>query len=174
MVSVKPRGMRFVGSPVLNRFRGAIILIAMAGSLAACAVAPSPDESAAAPIAAPTLPVKAQQLPNFAQTGLASWYARSAKFKRTASGEQLADNQLTAAHRTLPLGTIVHVTNLRTGASVDVRINDRGPFVAGRVIDLSYDAARRLGMMDNGVVPVRLEVFNPPDVKVGKNTIAVK
>ena len=124
------------------------------------------------PLASPSVPVTQEKLPDFAQTGLASWYGRTKKLKRTASGEKLSNYKLTAAHRSLPMGTIVHVTNLRNGRAVDVRINDRGPFVGGRVIDLSYDAALQLGMTDNGVVPVRLEVFdNTRDVKVGANTI---
>jgi rare lipoprotein A len=67
--------------------------------------------------------------------------------------------RLTAAHRTLPLGTRVRVTNLENGRTVQVRVNDRGPYVGGRILDLSREAARALGMMDQGVVPVRIDVL---------------
>ncbi|MFQ5898573.1 MAG: septal ring lytic transglycosylase RlpA family protein [Candidatus Methylomirabilia bacterium] len=96
------------------------------------------------------------------QTGKASWYGFSFHGRRTASGEVYNMYQLTAAHRTLPLGTVVLVTNLRNGRSVQVRINDRGPFVAGRIIDLSYAAARLLGAVKPGVIPVHLRVVAAP------------
>ncbi|MGH7342083.1 MAG: septal ring lytic transglycosylase RlpA family protein, partial [Candidatus Rokuibacteriota bacterium] len=79
--------------------------------------------------------------------------------KRTASGETYDMHKLTAAHRSLPLGTRVLVTNLENGRTVEVRINDRGPFVANRVLDLSYAAARRLGAIGDGVIPVTLKTL---------------
>jgi len=91
-----------------------------------------------------------------AEVGVASYYADRFHGRRTASGERYDRNALTAAHRRLPFGTRVRVTNLENGHAVDVRINDRGPFVAGRVIDVSYAAARKLGMMQRGVVKVRV------------------
>ena len=93
----------------------------------------------------------------FDETGQASWYGGSHHGKRTASGETYDMNGLTAAHRTLPFGTWVSVTNLDNGRSVEVRINDRGPFVRGRVIDLSYAAAQRLGAVGPGVIHVRVK-----------------
>jgi rare lipoprotein A len=87
--------------------------------------------------------------------GYASWYGEAQK---TASGERFNKRALTAAHRTLPLGTRVRVTNTRNGRSVIVRINDRGPYSRGRIIDLSEAAARQLGMIDAGVAPVELEI----------------
>ena len=87
--------------------------------------------------------------------GMASWYGEP---QTTASGERFDKHKLTAAHRTLPLGTRVRVTNQRNGRSVVVRINDRGPYAKGRVIDLSEAAAKILGMIEDGVVPVVLEV----------------
>jgi len=90
-------------------------------------------------------------------TGLASWYGPGFHGNRTASGEVFNQNELTAAHRSLPFGTRVRVTNLNNGQSVTVRINDRGPFVRGRIIDLSRHAARVLGI--SGVAPVRLEIL---------------
>jgi rare lipoprotein A len=91
--------------------------------------------------------------------GLASWYGNEYHGRRTASGEIFDEEAMTAAHRELPFGAIVQVTNLTNGKSVRVRINDRGPFVRGRVIDLSKGAARKIGMLNDGVVPVRLDVL---------------
>jgi rare lipoprotein A len=93
------------------------------------------------------------------QTGKASWYGDAHHGKKTASGEVYDMAQLTAAHRTLPIGTRVRVTNVANGRSVVVRINDRGPFRDGRIIDLSRAAARELGPLGVGVFTVRLEVL---------------
>lgn len=93
------------------------------------------------------------------EEGKASWYGREAHGGPTASGERFDMHALTAAHRTLRMNTRVRVTNLRNGRTVVVRINDRGPYSKGRVIDLSYEAARRLNMLNAGVVPVRVEVL---------------
>ncbi|MFW5712579.1 MAG: septal ring lytic transglycosylase RlpA family protein [Spirochaetota bacterium] len=94
-----------------------------------------------------------------AETGYASWYGGKFQGRQTASGETFDTNQLTAAHKTLPFGTVVEVTNLDTGKSVQVRINDRGPFVEGRIIDLSRKAATEIGMMGTGIAPVKVEVL---------------
>ncbi len=97
------------------------------------------------------------------QRGLATFYGAEQQGGPTASGERFDRNKLTAAHRTLPLGTRVRVTNTRNGRSVEVRINDRGPFGGhGRIIDLSEAAARRLDMINAGVVPVIVEVLPGP------------
>jgi rare lipoprotein A len=88
------------------------------------------------------------------QRGLASWYGRG---RGTASGERFDRHALTAAHRSFPMNARVRVTNERNGRSVIVRINDRGPFARGRIIDLSEAAADRLGMKRDGVVPVKVE-----------------
>ena len=96
--------------------------------------------------------------------GLASYYADKYQGHKTANGETFDTAKLTAAHRTLPFGTRVRVTNLDNGKSVDVRINDRGPFVAGRVIDLSPAAARKLDMLRAGVVRVKLDVLGSSPV----------
>ena len=87
--------------------------------------------------------------------GIASFYKYEAK---TANGEQFNPRELTAAHRTLPFGTRLRVTNVATGQSVSVRINDRGPFIPGRVVDVSLSAAEVLGMVDRGITKVKLEV----------------
>jgi rare lipoprotein A len=92
------------------------------------------------------------------QGGLASWYGPGFYGRRTASGAVYTGTALTAAHPSLPFGTLVRVTNLENGRTVVVVIDDRGPFVRGRVIDLSAAAARRLDMIRDGLVQVRLEV----------------
>jgi rare lipoprotein A len=97
------------------------------------------------------------------QTGDASYYADKFIGRTTASGERYDPDELTAAHPSLPFGTRVRVTRLDGGQRVVVRINDRGPFVRGRIIDLSHAAARRLDMVREGVVPVTIEVVNSPD-----------
>jgi len=96
-------------------------------------------------------------------SGGASWY--SLPGNRTANGELMNPNALTAAHRTLAFGTRVEVKNLRNGRTVVVRINDRGPFVRGRVIDVSKAAARRLGIIGTGVARVALRVVSRPPAK---------
>ncbi|NBB84729.1 MAG: septal ring lytic transglycosylase RlpA family protein [Bacteroidetes bacterium] len=93
------------------------------------------------------------------EEGVASYYAPRFHRQRTASGERYDEAAYTAAHRTHPFGTLVRVTNQTNGRTVDVRINDRGPFVRGRIIDLSKAAARELRMVEEGVVPVRVEVL---------------
>ncbi|MDQ3364560.1 MAG: septal ring lytic transglycosylase RlpA family protein [Myxococcota bacterium] len=91
------------------------------------------------------------------QRGKASWYGGSFHGGPTASGERYDKRTMTAAHRTLPFGTRVRVTNLKNGRTVTVRINNRGPYSKGRIIDLSEAAAERLGMIDAGVVPCTVE-----------------
>lgn len=93
------------------------------------------------------------------ECGLASWYGPGFHGRPTASGARFNENAMTAAHRTLPLGTVVKVTNQHTGKSVKVRINDRGPFVRGRIIDLSKAAAAKLGTKHAGVGRVCLAVI---------------
>jgi rare lipoprotein A len=93
--------------------------------------------------------------------GKASWYGKEQNGHATASGERFNMNALTAAHRTLHMNSRVRVTNLRNGRSVVVRINDRGPYSHGRIIDVSFAAAKQLQMIEAGIVPVRLEVLAP-------------
>ena len=92
------------------------------------------------------------------QKGIASWYGPGFHGRQTASGEIFDQSAMTAAHKQLPFGTRVRVKNLRNGRSIVVRINDRGPFIRGRIIDLSKEGARRLDMVTDGIVPVRIEV----------------
>jgi rare lipoprotein A len=106
-------------------------------------------------------PRRGGEAPNWREEGLASWYGADFHGRRTANGERYNMYAMTAAHKTLPLGTHVTVTRRGSGRSVRVRVNDRGPFVAGRVIDLSFAAARALGSAEDGVVPVLLEAALP-------------
>lgn len=93
------------------------------------------------------------------ETGLASYYGHQYHGRTTANGETYDENALTAAHRTLPFGSRVRVTNLANGKQVVLRVNDRGPFVAGRIIDVSFRGARELDFVRAGVVKVRIEVL---------------
>ena len=111
------------------------------------------------------------------QVGRASWYGRLFQHKKTASGEPYDMHDFTAAHRTLPLGSWVKVTNLKNEKSVMVRINDRGPVIRSRILDLSYGAAMILGMDGDGIAKVRLDLietpimatnFGPPLTETGK------
>jgi rare lipoprotein A len=99
------------------------------------------------------------------QLGTASWYGESFEGRATASGEPYKMHELTAAHPTLPLGSWVRVTNLHNGRVVYVRINDRGPIVPGRIIDLSYGAAQVLHFQNQGLQRVRLDLVSPRDAQ---------
>ena len=101
-----------------------------------------------------------------AEQGLASWYGRKFHGQRTASGEVYDMYAMTAAHRTLPLPSFARITNPANGRSVIVRVNDRGPFVKGRIVDLSYSAALKLGVL-GGVAPVRLVRITPEEIGRG-------
>jgi len=114
---------------------------------------------AVAPLTGCALPLQFGDRPVAAQRGEASYYAHDFHGRKTASGEQFDMHELTAAHRTLPMGTRVRVTNLDNGRDVVLRINDRGPFKRGRVIDVSYEAAKRLDMIAAGIAPVKVEVL---------------
>jgi len=112
--------------------------------------------SAVKPISVPMKSSKPTQV----QTGKASWYSTLCnKGNKTASGERLNNNSSTAAHKTLPLGTKVKVTNVRNGRSEIVKISDRGPYVKGRVIDVTVGVASRLGFKNQGVTDVKVEVI---------------
>ena len=98
----------------------------------------------------------------FSQTGMASWYGRQFHGSKTASGETFDMNALTAAHRSLPLNCYIRVTNKDNGKSVVVKVNDRGPFHGNRVLDLSYGAAKRLGITNAGTAKVSIERVDGP------------
>ena len=132
----------------------------------------------AAPVTAAEM---APPKPGVVEKGEASWYGHPYHGRRTASGERYDMHQLTAAHRTLPFDTWVLVTRRDDGRSVEVRINDRGPFIRGRVIDLSFAAARRIGLDLDGVAPVSVEVVGrghpaehrPPSPAGGEEAVSV-
>jgi peptidoglycan lytic transglycosylase len=132
-----------------QRPRGAVALLAAAIALAGL-LAASPTGRG------PQFP---DTLPDWVQQGRVSWYGPGFHGRRTANGEIFDSRQLTMAHRSLPLGTIVRVTNLENGRSVVLRVNDRGPYVRGRVADLSQGAAQLLGFEGDGVVPARIELL---------------
>ena len=136
----------------------------LAGTLifGACATAPAPRAKPPAPLRGGPVALPSPAPIGVAEVGLASWYGREHHGKRTASGEPFDMEAFTAAHRSLPFGTWVRVTHLATWHAVTVRINDRGPWVGGRVIDLSRRAAHALGILADGVARVRLEVFGQP------------
>lgn len=134
--------------------RGALLVVAaiMAATAAACSlVRGSPSPSAEVENPPPTV------------MGVASWYGPGFDGHPTASGEVYRQEELTAASSMLPIGSLVMVTNLDNGRSVEVRINDRGPFVKGRKIDLSHEAARVLGILKPGTANVRIDVVSVPD-----------
>ena len=133
---------------------GAVLLVALCW-LAACT--PVKIETPAPVIRTP-VPAPVEQA-SFVETGMASWYGRQHQDRRTADGSTFDINAMTAAHRSLAFGTIVRVTNLENGRIIKVRIKDRGPFIAGRIIDLSANAADVLGITRKGVAEVRIEVF---------------
>ena len=101
---------------------------------------------------------------DYVQRGIASWYGHPFHGRKTSTGETYDMYAMTAAHKTLPLPTYVRVTDLETGNRIVVRVNDRGPFVEGRVIDLSYIAAVKLGIADRGIARVEVRALDPPAV----------
>lgn len=118
-----------------------------------------PNRFAAALVAVLAL-VCASCVPAFAQTGGASWYGPGFHGRKTASGERFDQNAMTCAHRTARFGTKLRVTDTRTGKSIVCRVNDRGPFIRGRVVDLSKAAAARLGILSRGIGTVTLQRLN--------------
>ena len=108
------------------------------------------------------------------ETGMASWYGHPYHGRAAANGEIYDMEKLTAAHRTLPFGTWVRVTNLANEKSVEVRIIDRGPFVGGRIIDLSHAAAEVIDMVGSGITRVRLDIVSAPAVAAAENWYAVQ
>jgi rare lipoprotein A len=133
--------------------RFATLRAALTAGLWTAATWLQPRAAAAKPIA----PAKAEQAPY--QVGIAAWYGVPFHGRQTASGERFDMNELTAAHRRLPLGSLVRVTNLSNRKSVVVRINDRGPWRGERIIDLSYGASKALGLVQRGVGRVRLDTL---------------
>ena len=156
--------MSFVYKPIAW---GCIVGITVLGDLAGCSLKqetmplpPAPPvHEAVAPAPAPPAHEEAPPAgkPETTQVGTASWYGPGFHGRATASGETFNQHALTAAHRTLPLGTAATVTNLETGQAVQVTINDRGPYVPGRHLDLSHAAAKQIGLTRKGVAKVKIE-----------------
>ena len=109
----------------------------------------------------------------FVQMGTASWYGVPFNGRRAADGEIFDMNSLVAAHRTLPFGSVIRVTNLNNGRDVQVRVIDRGPFVGDRVIDLARAAAVALDMIGTGTAPVRIELLSGPNPEAGEFTVQI-
>lgn len=107
-------------------------------------------------------PLSSSSLENYPQYGNASWYGGKFHGRKTANGERFNKYSFTGAHKKLPFGTIIRVTNLRNGKDVYIRINDRGPFVKGRIVDLSLAAAEAINFNGRGVVRVRVELISLP------------
>jgi rare lipoprotein A len=114
------------------------------------------------PSPSPEAEVTPESKPLLVETGIASWYGAPYHNRRGSNGEIYDMNAMTAAHRTLPLGSIVRVTNLESGKSAVVRITDRGPFIEGRIIDLSQAAAKQIGLVQKGTGKIRVEVLKTP------------
>ncbi|MBN2427631.1 MAG: septal ring lytic transglycosylase RlpA family protein [Deltaproteobacteria bacterium] len=108
----------------------------------------------------------------FTEEGMASWYGRDFHGRKTSNGEIYNMHAMTAAHKTLPLGVFVRVKNLRNGKEAVVRVNDRGPFVKGRIIDLSYSAAKKIGIVGPGTAPVRIEMLGVPTTEPATQKVA--
>jgi len=150
---------------------GAIIGVTILGCIAGCSLQQAPVPLPPAPLvheATPPTPVPPAHeeaprpgQPETTQVVTASWYGPGFHGQETARGETFDQHALTAAHRTLPLGTEAKVTNLDTGQSVTVTINDRGPYVPGRQLDLSLAAAKQIGLTKKGVAKVKIETKRP-------------
>jgi rare lipoprotein A len=141
-----------------------MVMLAVTMLAASCAErqVPSAPQAAPAPAASalpPALPAPAKRV--YRETGTASWYGRESHGRTTASGEVFDREGMFAAHRTLPLGTVIRVTNLDNYKSVTVKVNDRGPFVKNRIIELSYGAARELDFIAQGTAQVKIETLEP-------------
>jgi len=146
---------------VLTHSMLAILLASTLGAAPGQQYGPSAKKS---PANAPKAPASSKKQDKPYQVGKASWYGKQFHGKETASGESYDMFRFTAAHPTLPLGSWVRVTNLRNRKSVIVRVNDRGPVVPGRIMDLSYGAAQVLDFRAKGVKKVRLDVVQVPEM----------
>lgn len=146
---------------------GCIVGVTLLGCIAGCSLKQEPvplppvpqahEKVAPAPVPQAKEKAAPAEHPETTQVGTASWYGPGFHGRETASGETFDQHALTAAHRTLPLGTEATVTNLETGQSVNVTINDRGPYVQGRQLDLSRAAAQQIGLTKTGVTKVKIE-----------------
>ena len=144
---------------------GSLLAISLLSLTAAAGSGQAPS-----PAAAPLHQSAIATVRRWFQVGVASWYGPHFQGRQTANGETFNMHELTCAHRTLPLGTLLRVTNLRNRKSVLVRVNDRGPMVDGRIVDLSYAAAKAVGI--DGLGKVRLEKVSAADPAVQENLLA--
>lgn len=144
--------------------------VAIATLLVALGITASASDPAAPVKTAEQKPVKQGKARRWFQVGTASWYGRYFQGKQTANGEQYDMNGLTCAHRSLPLGTWLRVTNLKNRKSIFVRVNDRGPVPDDRIVDLSFAAARAVGI--TGLGKVKLEKLRPGDPEMAEELIA--
>jgi rare lipoprotein A len=158
-------------------FLAAFVLIGCAGRQPVASRAPAPPVSPGPETAksdAGVPPVNPWPREGVAfEEGKASWYGAPFHGRQASNGEIYDMNKLTAAHRTLPFNTVVRVTNLTNGKATTVRITDRGPFVDNRIIDLSYAAAKEIGSIGSGVVPVRIEILSAIDPSAGYFTLQI-
>jgi rare lipoprotein A len=145
---------RFLGRPEMRQRAAVVLLLVLTGHIAA-----SPAIEAHGLAGSRAVPMENPIEPPLAQIGVASHYGIWHHGRRTASGERFDERKLTAAHPTLPLGTQIRVTNIENGRAVKVRINDRGPYVKGRILDLSTRAAKELGIGKKGLAEVRIEIL---------------
>ena len=130
-----------------------IVVLLAAVVVSGCALAPTPPEP-------PEPPLECAEVSRYSEEGTASWYGDSHHGKTTANGERFDMHAMTAAHRRLPMGTEVKVTNLRNSREATLRINDRGPYARGRILDVSRKGAEQLGFTDAGIARVRIETLN--------------
>lgn len=145
---------------------GVLLVVTGCGHRERVAAAPPPPVLASPGNANPEPESGAEEIPQgrpiYTEVGMASWYGPPYHNRRAANGKIYNQNAVTAAHRTLPLGSLIRVTNLANGRSAMMRVTDRGPFVPGRILDLSLGAAKELGMWRAGTAKVRIEVYASP------------
>lgn len=145
---------------------GALLMVTGCAHRERVAAAPPPPPIAATPAPTPEPEAGSGEIPKgrpiYTEVGVASWYGPPYNRRRAANGKIYDQNAVTAAHRTLPLGSLIRVTNLENGRSATMRVTDRGPFVPGRILDLSRGAAKELGMLRTGTAKVRIEVYASP------------
>ena len=146
----------------MKRLAGWILAVGVVLVIGSCA-GKAPHEQPIIPVIPVPPSTVAPQVTDavYRETGVASWYGRDFQGRTTASGEIFDQNGISAAHRTLPLGTVLSVTNLDNFKSIKVRINDRGPFVKSRVLELSFGAAKELGFASQGTARVKIESLEP-------------
>jgi peptidoglycan lytic transglycosylase len=163
----------------IHALRHGVVFAGLAGLLAACVSTPPPETTVSVPPNAGIYKIGnpyeidgtwyyPHEQPTYDETGIASWYGPNFNGERTANGERFDENALTAAHRTLPMPVNVRVTDLENGKSIVVRVNDRGPYAKGRIIDVSKRAAELLGFYKKGTAKVRVTYVSRADLANGE------